>query len=288
MGHNSQASLAMLSVINDKNTHTNYSRFDYINMYRVYISWYCRCTNFDNDIMVPGGFVKIKKDVERNKSIKSSKNYINTRGREEMPATFQTIFSNAFCWMQIYEFRLRFQRKSTSFQLIIFQHRFRGCLGVDKATSYGLNQWWLVCWRTYVSLGFNELMKVVQWPDQTTSAIYFNIDLSDAFVMEYTLSYYKALSTFACMWLTRTIIMKKRIWFLHAQKYCITVTLGNLFLAWHSLYAFLLMHKVGNGKLHGTWRNLVTISLIELEEYNVPTNKWHTTKCISARCRSVK
>ena len=34
-------------------------------------------------------------------------------------------------------------------------------------------------------------MKDVQWPDQTTSATYLNIDLSDDFAMEYTLFYYK-------------------------------------------------------------------------------------------------
>ena len=42
-------------------------------------------------------------------------------------------------------------------QLIISQHWFRLCLGADQATSHYLNQWRLVYWRIYASLGPNEL-----------------------------------------------------------------------------------------------------------------------------------
>ena len=39
----------------------------------------------------------------------------------------------------------------------IFQHWFREWLGAVQATSHYLNQWWLVYWRIYASLGLNEL-----------------------------------------------------------------------------------------------------------------------------------
>ena len=122
-GHNSQASFEMLSMINDTNSY--YWFAIWLNkMYKVYISWYWRCPYFDNDIMVPGGFVK-KTSRGTNQS-NHRKNYINTRGLDKMSAILQTIFSDAFSWMQIYEFRLRFQRYVlTSFQLTIFQLRFR-------------------------------------------------------------------------------------------------------------------------------------------------------------------
>ena len=36
-------------------------------------------------------------------------------------------------------------------------------LAADQATSLYLNQWWLVYWRIYASLGLNELNKTVVW-----------------------------------------------------------------------------------------------------------------------------
>ena len=38
----------------------------------------------------------------------------------------------------------------------IFQHRLRYWLGADQATSPYLNQWWLVYWYIYTSLGLSE------------------------------------------------------------------------------------------------------------------------------------
>ena len=47
-------------------------------------------------------------------------------GRDNMPAISQTTLSNAFSWMKIYEFRLRFHWcLFLRFQLTIFQHWFR-------------------------------------------------------------------------------------------------------------------------------------------------------------------
>ena len=42
-------------------------------------------------------------------------------------------------------------------QLTISQHWFRLWLGAGQATSHYLNQWWLVYWCMYASLGLNEL-----------------------------------------------------------------------------------------------------------------------------------
>ena len=73
-----------------------------------------------------------------------------------------TTFSNIFCWMQMHEFRLKSHwRLFLRVQLPIFQHWFRWWLGAVQATSHYLNQWWLVYWRIYSSLGPNELMTIL-------------------------------------------------------------------------------------------------------------------------------
>ena len=80
-------------------------------------------------------------------------------GRDKMAAVSQTMFSNIFSWMKMYEFRLKFHWSLfLRFQLTIFKHWFRYWLGAVQATSHYLNQWWLVYWRIYASLGLNELM----------------------------------------------------------------------------------------------------------------------------------
>ena len=76
-----------------------------------------------------------------------------------MAAVSQTSLSNAFSWMKILEFLLRFHWSLfLRIELTIFQHWFRWCLGAGQATSHYLNQWWLVYWRIYASLGLNELI----------------------------------------------------------------------------------------------------------------------------------
>ena len=79
-------------------------------------------------------------------------------GRDKMAAISQTTLSNAFSWMIMLEFRLKFHWSlSIRVPRILFQHWFRWWLGADQATSHYLNQWWLVYWRIYASLGLNEL-----------------------------------------------------------------------------------------------------------------------------------
>ena len=79
---------------------------------------------------------------------------------DKMDPISQMTFSNAFSWMKIHEFRVRFHwNLFLRIELTILQHWFRKWLGAGQATSHYLNQWWLVYWRIYASLGLNELKK---------------------------------------------------------------------------------------------------------------------------------
>ena len=79
-------------------------------------------------------------------------------GRDKMDAISQTTFSNAFSWMKMHGFRLRFHWSLfLRFKLTMFQHWFRQWLGAGQATSHYLNQWSLVYWHIYASPGLNEL-----------------------------------------------------------------------------------------------------------------------------------
>ena len=63
----------------------------------------------------------------------------------------------------MFEFRLKFNWSLfLRVQLTIFQHWFWWWLGAVQAPSHYLNQWWLVYWRMYASLGINELTNVWQ------------------------------------------------------------------------------------------------------------------------------
>ena len=79
-------------------------------------------------------------------------------GRDKMACFSQTTFSNAFSWMKMNEFRLRFHWSLfLGIELTISQHWFRWWLGAVQAKSHYLNQWWLVYRCIYASLGLNEL-----------------------------------------------------------------------------------------------------------------------------------
>ena len=79
-------------------------------------------------------------------------------GRDQIDAISQTTYSNTFSRMKMNEFHIGFPWSLfLRFELTIFQHWFRYWLGADLATSHYLNQWWLVYWRIYASLGLNEL-----------------------------------------------------------------------------------------------------------------------------------
>ena len=77
-------------------------------------------------------------------------------GRDKITTNFPTTFSNAFSWMKMYEFRLKFHWSwFLRVQLTILQ--FRKWLCAVQATSHYLKQWWLVYRRINASLGLNEL-----------------------------------------------------------------------------------------------------------------------------------
>ena len=60
-----------------------------------------------------------------------------------MATISQTTFSNAFSWMEIYEFRLQFHWSLLlRDQLTIIQHWVRYWFGANQAPSHYLNQWW--------------------------------------------------------------------------------------------------------------------------------------------------
>ena len=65
-------------------------------------------------------------------------------GRDHIYAVLKTVFLNAYSWMKLYEFILRFHWSLfLKVQLTYFKHWFRNSLGADQATSHYVNQWWL-------------------------------------------------------------------------------------------------------------------------------------------------
>ena len=86
--------------------------------------------------------------------------------RDKMAAISQTTLSNAFSWMKMLEFRLKFHWSLfIRVQFTIVQHWFRWWLGADQATSHYLNQWFLDNRRIYASLGLNELTLMILMPE---------------------------------------------------------------------------------------------------------------------------
>ena len=78
-------------------------------------------------------------------------------GRRFADNVFKCIFLNENIWISLKISLKLFLR----FQLTIFQHWFRYWLGAVQATSHYLNQWWLVSWHIYASLGLNEIYLIL-------------------------------------------------------------------------------------------------------------------------------
>ena len=75
------------------------------------------------------------------------------------PPFRKTTLANAFLWMKMLEFRLKFHWSLfIRVQLTIFLQWFRWWLGAVQATNHYLNQWWWDYRRIYASLGLNELI----------------------------------------------------------------------------------------------------------------------------------
>ena len=112
-------------------------------------------------------WIKIHKVSVRRMNFKMSANWcpfclglnvLTHWGRDKMAAISQTTLSNDFFRMKMFEFRLRFHwNLFPRPQLTIFHHWSRYWLGAGQATSHYLNQWLLLYWRIYASLGLNEL-----------------------------------------------------------------------------------------------------------------------------------
>ena len=135
----------------------------------------------------------------------------NTLRPRQMADVSQMTFSNAFSWMKMYWFLLRFHWSVfLRVQLTIFQHWVRLWLGDGQATSHYLEQWWLVYWCIYESLGLNKLTMLsadelnlqhmfmynnfeftatsprVQWvPWQCSWCIFSNKNISDGLIIGY-------------------------------------------------------------------------------------------------------
>ena len=101
-------------------------------------------------------------------------------GRDKMTAVFQTTFSNALSWMELYEFRLMFHLSLfLRSELTILQHWFRWRLAADQATDHYLKQWLLVYWRIYAPLALNELstliqLKIISTQGQQAATLHYN------------------------------------------------------------------------------------------------------------------
>ena len=97
--------------------------------------------------------------------------YITRCDRDRRAAIFRRAFSNAFSWIKMCEFRLRFHwNLFLRFQLTILHHLLGEWLDADQATSHYLNQCWLVYWRIYASLGLNEVKHKnnIAWQNEPT------------------------------------------------------------------------------------------------------------------------
>ena len=93
--------------------------------------------------------------------------------RGKLNAILQKTLSNAFSWMEVLEFLLKFHwNLFLGSKLTIFQHWFRQWLVASQTTSHYLNQWLLDYWRIYASLGLNAL-KFDGWPRKTIGHLFY-------------------------------------------------------------------------------------------------------------------
>ena len=95
--------------------------------------------------------------VSRPQWVNSFHSWLTHWGRDKMDAISQTIFSNTFSWMKIFQLLSKFHWSLFARVILtIFQHWFAW-----TAPSHCLNQWWSVYRRIYASLGLNESMKLI-------------------------------------------------------------------------------------------------------------------------------
>ena len=80
-------------------------------------------------------------------------------GRDIMDAIWQTLFSNAFPWMKMFQLRLQFYWGLFPKGLINNILTLHGSDNGLAPSRHYLNQWWSVYRRIYTSLGLNELIE---------------------------------------------------------------------------------------------------------------------------------
>ena len=74
------------------------------------------------------------------------------------------------------------------FKWTIFQYRFRKWLGADQARSHFLNQWWLIYWSIYASLGPNESKRCIkQTPAVITGITCCSLGISAVLIIAKTI-----------------------------------------------------------------------------------------------------
>ena len=80
-------------------------------------------------------------------------NQLSHRGRDKMYDIFHTTFPNAFFWMQIFEFRIQFDRSVfLRVQLTTIQHWFGNFLAPNRRQAIIWTNDSLGWWRIYASL----------------------------------------------------------------------------------------------------------------------------------------
>ena len=84
--------------------------------------------------------------------------YLTHWGRNKMATTFKCIFSNENLCISL-KLSLKFVSWAPITNIITLVHVMAWCRPGDKPLS---EQWWLVYWRIYASLGLNELNGIPQ------------------------------------------------------------------------------------------------------------------------------
>ena len=126
-------------------------------------------------------------------------------------------------------------------------HWFRQWLGADQATSHYLNQWWLIYWRIYASLGLNELIPMLHLQDNDFTCFY-------SYISPIVLYIYALMRWYWKPYMAHKIVIVSKDWTKHATNVhyfgpplniktifpCIVISVGNPY----------------TGKTAGPWFNI--------------------------------
>ena len=114
-----------------------------ISKYECFVWKHCVCIYPHILVEWHGGMTSETMPVKSLYSLFAVTWFVKHRSREKMAAIFQMTITNAFSWMKMHTFRLRFHWSLfPRVQLTIFQHWFRWWVGSNQETRHYLNQWW--------------------------------------------------------------------------------------------------------------------------------------------------